>query len=199
MFLYISVYYIELEKKISKLKDTLHCKKVSELVSPDYKIPPEMLENFIVFVEEHHSKWFDLQWQKQMSCLALTDGSITFNYIYESVWKPVISKCLLFLNGLYNKSLPLCDIKMLDTQNLVVKQLEQLCSAMQNCYKAKVSFCSSNKWITEVIKHINVYKRFISKSEHINALKFCLKLKESLQMKGDFKDITDTGRCVSIS
>ena len=179
------------------MNGSLHEKKVCELVPPDYKIPLEMLENFIVFGKEDHSKWFDLQWKQQVDCLALGDN-ITFDYIYRNVWKPAISNCLSFLNRMYTKSLPLCDIKTLPTQNLY-SQLEPLCSAMEKCYKTEISFHKPYQWIREAIRHINVYQKFVDNSEHISALNFCLKLKESLQLKGDFSDITVVWKCVSIT
>ena len=176
------------------MKANLYGKKVCELAPPDYKIPIEMLENFVVFGKEHHSKWFDSQWEQQVNSSA---PEISFDCIYENVWKPVISNCLSFLNRMYKKSLPLSDIKTLATQNLY-SQLKPLCCAMQKCYKAEIFFSGPYEWIRQVIKHIEVYQKIVNNSRHIiNALNFCLKLRESLQLKGDFSDITVVWKCVS--
>ena len=156
-----------------------------------------MLNNFIVFGKIHRSKWFDSQWEQQVNCFALKDADITFDCICENVWRPVISNCLSFLNRMCTKSLPLSNIKMLTTQNLYT-QLEPLCLAMQKCYKTEVAFHEPYQWIREVIKHIEVYQKFVKNPEHISALKFCLKLKEFLQLKGDFSDITVIWKYVSI-
>ena len=154
-----------------------------------------MLDNFIVFGKEYHSKLFDFHWEQQKTRLSRNDD-ITYSHIYENVWKPTVSSCLLFLNGLYTKSLLLSDIKELSIQNLS-RQLEILCSAMHKCYPTKLSFCEPFNWITGVVKHIKVCQKFIGNPDHLNAIKFCLKLKESLQLKGDFSDIANLWKCVS--
>ena len=156
-----------------------------------------MLNNFIIFGKKYHSKWFDSRWEEQVNCFAPTDADKTFDCIYENVWRPTISNCLSFLNRMCTKSLPLSDIKTLATQYLYI-QLEPLCLAMQKCYKTEVSFHQPNQWIREVIKHIEIYQNFVNNPEHISALKFCLKLKESLQLKGDFSDILVIWKYVSI-
>ena len=154
-----------------------------------------MLDNFTVFGKDYHTKWFDFQWKKHKAKLS-NDGNITYTYIYENVWKPTISSCVSLLNGIFTKSLPLSDIKELYIQNLAT-QLERLCSAMHNCYPRRLSFSKPFSWIKGVAKHIEICQKFINNPEHIDAIKFCLKLKESLQLKGDFSDITNVWKCVS--
>ena len=154
-----------------------------------------MLNNFIVFGKECRTKLFDFHWEQHKTRLSKNDD-ITYSHIYENIWKPTISSCLLFLNEIYTKSLLLSDIKKLNIQNLN-RQLQLLCSAMYNCYPTKLSFSKPFYWITGVVKHIEICQKFISNPEHIQAIKFCLNLKESLQLKGDFSDITNLWKCVS--
>ena len=154
-----------------------------------------MLDNFLVFGKNYRTKWFNFQWEKQKSKLS-KDNNITYTYIYENVWKPTISSCVSLLNGLFAKSLSLNDIKELSIQNLTT-QLEHLCSAVHNCYPRKLSFSEPFNWIKGVAKHIVICQKFINNPEHVDAIIFCLKLKESLQLKGDFSDITNVWKCVS--
>lgn len=155
-----------------------------------------MLDYFIFFGKEHHTKLFDLQWKQHKSNLS-GDGDITFSCIYEKVWKPTISSCLSLLNGIFTKSLLLTDIsKKLNIQTLG-SQLEILCTAMHKCYPKELSFSEPYSWIAERVNHIEVYMNFVKKSENVSALKYCLKLRELLQLKGDFLDITKLWKCVS--
>ena len=187
----------ELTQEISKkLNCSLRNTQICELLSPDNEIPPEMLDNFIVFGgKEYRTKLFDLHWEQQKMRIS-KNGDITYNHIYENIWKPTISSCLLFLNGIYTKSLLLSDIKKLSVQNLG-KQLQLLCSAMHKCYPNRLAFCKPFNWITGVVKHIEICQKFINNPKHIDAIEFCLKLKESLHLKGDFLDITNVWNCVS--
>ena len=186
----------ELTQEISKkINFSLHATQIRELLSPDNEIPPEMLNNFIVFGKEYRTKLFDLHWQQQKTGLSKNDD-ITYSHVYENVWKPTISSCLLFLNGIYTKSLLLSDIKKLSVQNLG-KQIQLLSSAMLKCYPNKLSFCEPFNWITGVVKHIEICQKFINNPEHLDAIRFCLKFKKSLQLTGDFLDITNVWNCVS--
>lgn len=165
------------------------------MMSTDNKVPPEMLENFIVFGEECHSELFDSQW-KRLSA-DIKDADITFNCIYERIWKPTISNCLSFLNKVYTKSLSLSDVKKLSIQNLA-RDLQHLCCAMYKCYQSELSFCEPFNWVKDVVKHIGVYQKIVTNtSSHLSALKFCLRMKELLQLQEDFPDINDLLKCVS--
>ena len=164
---------------------------------------PEMFECFLIFGKECRNGFFDMMWQK--SCekfyASLADkNSISFCDIYEQVWKPTIANCHSLLDGLFQKSITVSEVKHLSKQKDIHKHLTLLCAAMHQCYpKTKSAFPEPKTWVSDVTKDISQLLTAFNHLEKLNsALTYCLTLKDCLKLKGDFSDLKDLDEKVCV-
>lgn len=206
---------LDVTKSIScELQYDLRTKEISSLCIPvgdsnfkcilfsTHKLPRDMIEHFIAFDK---GKLFESIWDE--CCDKLDKTSVTtFNDIYEHVWNETITDCKDLLHKLYKKSFTHSDIERFTDLKDINFHVTVLYSAMYHCYHSLVSSLPDPKeWIPQAVKKITMYLDFTkysmqanSKTEQVNAVQLCLKLKELLRLKGNFSVVNILSDQVSI-
>jgi len=157
--------------------------------------PQEMLEMFIIIGQ---NEFFDHLWKQAKENLDAS-GDISFTDIFENVWKPTILNCQSLLSKIHKKSITVEEIRVYESIQDIGKQILALYSGMQKCFPDSISFTKSNppnKWIKEVNDHITLFHKAYSEV-HKNGLEYCLSLKNSQSLTGDFSMIQELNDQVS--
>jgi len=148
-----------------------------------------MFKNLYVFCYEHPSVIFDLLWKDkgEIFLASVADSKlISFDDIYKQVWKPTIACCESLLYGLYQRSIPLSDVKQFCSIKNTRENLLALCDAMCQCYPdSTLTFPVSHEWISKVVIDISSALQISDKVTKIDTVYF-FTLKDRLKLQGDF-------------
>ena len=160
-----------------------------------FNLKDEMVENIFVFGRYNggHNKVFKYCWNQQIKLSAITTvKDISFDSVYEQVWKPTISQCHWLLSQLKNKTMTLEGVEKLYQIDNFCSQLSALCNAMHQCYpKSKETLPSTHEWVPQTVAHIALYHEVANDPKGTDAANVILKVQTSLKLKGDFKIIED--------
>jgi len=146
-----------------------------------------MLEMFIIIGKEFRNDFFDHLWKQSAETLDTSSG-VSFQDIYENVWKPTILNCQSLLSKFHDKSVTIEEIQAYENIQDIGKQLRVLHSGIQVCfpnYTLSTRSNPPNKWIKGVEDHITLLNNTYN-PVHKNGLEYCLSLKSSLSLTGDF-------------
>lgn len=206
-----------------KLKD----KQVCEVMGTDdhkctcftiSNLEDEMIQNFIIFGQYNGglNKIFEYCWDQQVILSGIKHNTdVSFNSVYNLVWKKTIVQCKLLLSKLNDKSVTLKEVENLyhlfickdktsngnEMQCLLKSlspQLSALCNAIHQCYPSSTeSFLLSNEWIPQMVEHIAYYHEVVNDSKCIEAAVVIMKVKKSLKLEKEFKIVEDFANCVS--
>jgi len=146
-----------------------------------------MLDMFITVGKKFRNDFFDHLWKQSAETLNIS-GDVSFQDIYENVWKPTILNCQSLLSKFHDKSVTIEEIQAFKNFQEIGKQLLALYSGIQVCFPNYSLFTRSNppnKWIKKVEDHITLLHNTYS-MVHKNGLEYCLSLKNSLSLTGDF-------------
>ena len=169
------------------------CFSMSELKS-------EMLHNFSVCGKYNgdFNRVFEYCWDQKLSTIT-TVKDISFDSVYEKVWKPTIEQCQLLLSRLKDKSVTLEEVEILYKMQKFSSQLSVLCNAMHQCYpKHNESLTLDTSWVSQTVAHVALYHEIANNPKCKVAAKVILDVKASLKLEGDFKIIEDLAKHVCI-
>ena len=210
-------------KEISDNSDVkLFDKKISTVCDDSYKcicfpsaiMESEMIQNFITCgkCNDDLNKLFEYCWNQQ----AINIKDVSFDSIYNLVWKKTIEQCQQVLLELNNRSVTLKETETLcqlfapkdqivtPNENSGLCQIEcfssqltALCEAMHQCYpSSKKLFPLPTKWIPDTISYIALYNEVVNDTKCTEAATVILKVKASLKLKGDFQIVENLANCV---
>ena len=208
-------------KEISDNSDNkLFDKKISTVCDDSYNckcflsanIDNEMIQNFITCgkCNGDFNRVFEYCWNQQIILSSIKDDKdVSFNSVYNLVWKKTIDQCQQILLKLKNKSATLKETETIYqlftpedktiTRNENARQcqieyfslqLTALCEAMHQCYpSSKELFPLPNEWIPNTVTYIALYDEIVNDAKCTEAATVISKVKISLKLKGDFKII----------
>ena len=159
-----------------------------------------MLHNLILCGKHNgdFNKVFKYCWDQQLSAVT-TDKDITYDSVYEKVWKPAITKCQSLLSRLKDKSVTLEEVEILYKIQNFALQLSVLCKAMHQCYpNLSESLPLPDKWVQQIEAHITLYHEIANNPNCAEAATVILDIRQSLELEGDFKIIEDLAKNVCI-
>ena len=176
------------------------------------KLEDEIIENLVVCGKHNDDfhRVFEYCWNQQIISSGIKNvKEVSFDSVYKLVWKKTIAQCQLLLFELNDNSVPLKEIESLYhlfipkdkmvTLNenerqcqlrLLSLQLSSLCNAMHYCYPSSQQlFPAPDEWVPQTVDYIALYIEIVNDSKCTEAANLILKVKASLQLKGDFKII----------
>ena len=160
----------------------------------------EMLHNLILFgkYSGDFNKIFEYCWDQQIKLSDITTiKDVSYDSVYEKVWKPTVKQCQLLLSVLRDKSITLEEVEFLYRMQNFSLQLLVLCNAMHQCYpKPSESLILATSWVSNTVSHIERYHEIANNPKCKEAAKVILDVKASLELKGDFKIIEDLAKHV---
>ena len=225
------VFYLDLTQVIcneinDNSNDKLYGKQISSVCedSDDNKykctcfsisqLEDEMIQSFIRFgrYNDGFNKVFKYYWEQQIGSSKIKMvKDVSFDDVYQLVWKKTTAQCQLVLVELNNKSITLKEIESLHklfipkVANIALDENERqcqreafssqlcaLCNAIHPCYP-----CSSdvlpppNTWIPQTVAYIELYNALVVDSKCTEAARVIMKVKKSLKLENDFKIIED--------
>ena len=162
----------------------------------------EMIKNFSICgtCNGDFNKVFEYCWNQQKELSARTkDKDVSYDSVFEKVWKPTIERCQALLSKLKDKTVTLQEVEILYQMDNLSLHLSVLCKAMQQCYpNLSEPLSLPDKWVPQTIAHIALYHNIANNPKCAEAANVILKVKTSLKLKGDFKMIEDLAVHVSI-
>ena len=162
----------------------------------------EMINNFSICgkCNGDFNKVFEYCWYQQIKMSTITTvKDISYNCVYEQVWKPTIKHCQSLLSKLKDKTVTLEEVEILYQIDNLALHLSVLCKAMHQCYpNLSESLSLADKWVPQTLAHITLYHNIANNPKCAEAANVILKVKTSLKLKGDFKMIEDLAVHVSI-
>ena len=206
-------FIIELARSISdQVNRNLHGEKISSICQIDsnnqvtftgfsFPEPPpsEMIEGLTVLAKEYHNNIFEYAWKKNSESFCMNRqnmSDVSFSDVTEKVWKPTIFDCQMLLSKVYDKSITLAEVMVYGHLEDLDHHLQTLCLGMCKCFPNSKSFPTPGEWIKHVINHMITLQRF-SVGTKKNGIAYCLTLKESLKLKGNFSVLEDLHQQVS--
>jgi len=154
------------------------------------ELPPrEMLEKLMVLGKECKNCFFEYFWSQNGAEMSANDD-VSFQLIMKKVWKPTILNCENILCTFQNKSISIKEMRKYESLQNIGFHLNALCSGMHKCYSNSESFPSPGVWIQQLVNHINLFSRIFGNG-NINISEYCLSLKESLGLEGDFTKLME--------
>jgi len=182
------IFVTELTKGITDQREMMST-EINSICFRENEINDEMLANLPIFGVKYKNSVFDFEW-KQNSTVSINSWAD----VYDKIWKPTIDRCKKILTEICDKSYKLDNfLKFKATGD----HLEKLCLAMMECGYWSDSQPDFNKWITEVKAHITVFLKVFSNLQS-NGIEYCMKLKEQLELKGDFSSLDVLHKFVSL-
>ena len=161
-----------------------------------------MIDNFSICgkCNGDFNKVFEYCWDQQIKQSAITkDQNVSYNSVFNTVWKPTIERCQSLLSKLKDKTITLQEAEILYQVDKLCLHLSVLCKAMHQCYpELSKSFSLSDNWVSQTVAHIAFYHEFSINPKCIEAANVILKVKKSLKLEGDFKIIEDLAKHVSV-
>ena len=171
-----------------------------------------MIQNFVICgkCNGNANKIFEYCWNQQIVSSGIKDDKdVSFDSVYNLIWKKTIEQCQQVLFKLRNKTTTLRETETLyqlftpkdktvtPNENarhcqieIFSSQLTALCEAMHQCYpSSKQLFPLSSEWIPHTVAYIAFYDEMVNDTKCTEAATVILKVKTSLKLKGDFKII----------
>ena len=162
----------------------------------------EMINNFIICgkCNEDFNKVFEYCWNHQIKKSTITAvQDISYNCVYEEVWKPTIKQCQSLLIKLKDKTVTLEEVEILYQFDNLSLHLSILCKAMHQCYpNLSESLPLPDKWILQTLSHIALYYEIANNPKCTEAANVILKVKKSLMLEGNFKLVEDLAKLVCV-
>ena len=207
------LYIVELAKSVS---DQVNCNLKSKPISSICQVgnnnqltctcfsfaelpPRKMLEGLMVLAKEFHNYIFEYFWKKNSESFSASKQNmedVLFSEVHEKVWKPTISNCQVLLCKIHDKSVTFAELSVYGHLQDLDSHLQALCSGMCKCYPSSNSLPLPGEWIRQAVNHFMSFQRF-SNSIKKNGIAYCLLLKESLKLKGEFSVVEDLNKQVS--
>ena len=159
----------------------------------------EMVQNFIICGKYNGilNEIFECCWDHQIKLNISATTDVSYNSIYELVWKPTISQCQSLLCKLQDKTISLNEVESLYQIENFSLQLSALCDAMHKCYPSfKESLPPPHEWVPHTLSHIVIYHEIANNPQCTKAARIILQVRASLKLKGDFKTIEDLAKHV---
>ena len=175
-------------------------------------VQDEMIQKFIICgkCNDGVNMIFEYYWEQQLNSSNIKMvKDVSFDSVYELVWKETIVQCQQLLSKFNGKTITLKEIESLyqifipkDTNaalnenerqcqkdNLSL-QLCVLCDAMHHCYpNSRKLFPRPNEWIPQAVDDIVLYNEIVADSRCTKATNVIMKVKKSLKLEKEFKII----------
>ena len=163
----------------------------------------EMIHNFTIYgkCNGDFNKVFEYYWEQQIQQSAITKGQdVSYNSVFNTVWKPTIKQCQSLLFNLKDKTVTLEEVEILYQIDNLSLQLSGLCKAMHKCYpELNESLPLPDNWVSQTVAHFALYHEITDIHPKCSeAVKVILKVKKSLKLEGDFKIIEDLAKLVRV-
>ena len=185
--------------QVCKVEDdgTLNC-----ICFSTSELEDEMIHNFSICgkCNGDFNRVFEYCWHHQMQQTPTTKGQdVSYNSVFNTVWKPTIKQCQSLLSKLKDKTVTLKEAEILYQIYNLCSQLSDLCKAMHQCYpELNKSLPLPDNWVSQTVAHIALYHEFANNPKCNEAASVILKVKESLKLEGDFKIIEHLAEYVSM-
>jgi hypothetical protein len=143
---------------------------------------------FHVMVKEKNSSLFINTWHDKVRRALTQHPKLNLCEIEKEVWMPTFQHCQTLLNQLEHMSIELCDVKhLLESGYALERELKALSVGISICSGEQCSGeqCS-DRWIPASVNRIREYSKLC---DYCAAAKLFLNLRNSLQLKGDFRDV----------
>ena len=153
-----------------------------------------VLNGYVCLAQTYPSDIFKLVWQNKVDLHA--GDTLSLTDIQTKLWNPVIEQCIDLLTALQKCTIKLSVVdeyfcQPCPKEKAALTGLMNLCHGLKKC---KAPFEGSEKEIQEGFDFV---KQYWSLCTYSNPAKICLKLKERLELEGDFKMVEALAKQVS--
>ena len=150
---------------------------------PEAKPLEPCLQPFYNFSTKFSSDLFNRFWSKKVS----NTESVSFEKVFEVVWKPVFDQCVKLLDGLHSANLKLSSVDELFKDQYSTKSAKTLINDITNLHLAVSTTITNStrdsKWIRSAVDRMYKYWELCSYYEAARAF---IKIRDTLQLTGDF-------------
>ena len=178
----IDYYDIPLKELIEPVTDSSDSQLVCKFFSTK-NVPIELLQYLYIVGKRYPNDIFESCWRQR--CKSFVD-LYTFQEVHELVCIPVLTECKEILVSLEQRTITLGNVEVYFFKfepNEMKSHLQHLCEGMRECFPNDKGLVASRNWVPAVVASIQEYKMMKS---FIATAKIVLKLKESMELTGDF-------------
>ena len=150
---------------------------------PEAKPLEPCLQPFYNFFTKFSSDLFNRFWNKKVS----STESVSFEKVFELVWRPVFDQCVKLLDDLHSANFKLSSVDELFKDRYSTKTPKTLISDITNLHLAVSTTITNStgdsKWIRSAVDRMYKYWELCSYYEAARAF---IKIRDTLQLTGDF-------------
>ena len=145
------------------------------------------VEHYFILAHKYNSTIFNSIWSSTMKCVCRSNPDMTISDVGPRVWEPTFVQCWQLLEELSSASITLASVDKnfkqykMQTDNLK-DQIYILSKGVSECLQVP----SKSAWISNIVDQIIQYW---SLCDHREAAKSFLRLRDALNLTGDFKDV----------
>ena len=158
----------------------------------------DILSDFNSLCMQFHSDLFQQIWKSKRKDIMNAKISLTFSDVVKNLWNPVFTECCQLIDSVKTRSIKLGDV---DYHFRHMQEEGSVCEHLRNLHKA-VEVCRHGRppgqtdWIQT---SVNLMEQYWSVREQGKAANIVLKLKERLQLTGNFEIIEYVANQVTTS
>ena len=126
-------------------------------------------------------------WSLNMNKARESHPDLSVSNVESKIWSPTITQCQKLLNDLQGLSMTLSDVDRHFKNyqmNDIERELSQLLIGIQKCLPQYS--LDTDDWIHDIICRIEDYRKLCN---YRDAANYFLKIKMSLELQGDFRDV----------
>lgn len=159
-----------------------------------------MLDDYICLAQTHVSTIFDYVWNDKIKDISV-ESTLAVADIQTKLWEPVISICAELLMTLQQCTITLLVVDKYFSQykrnkESLLKNLTNLFYGLSMC-KYHTGF-EGEEGVQQIKKGVDLMQQYWSLYSYADAAQICLKLKEELQLEGDFQIVELLAKQVNI-
>ena len=152
----------------------------------------EMLRPFSIMSDENKPSIFMELWEKSKQKYLLeceqekSTPSLTLPQVTTRIWKPVYNECKQILQELSSLTMPLKKLKEYpfpEEKEELEQHLRNLCQVVDSCMSIEGKEPTGEEWVRGTVNRMLKYRTLC---KYANAAETLLKLKETLNLSGDF-------------
>ena len=145
------------------------------------------VDHYFILTHKYNSTTFNSIWSSTMTCARRSNRDMTVSDVGPRVWEPTFAQCRQILEELNSASITLASVDKnfeqyrMQTDNLK-HEIYILSKGVSECLQVP----SKSAWISNIVNWIQQYW---SLCDHREAANSFLRLRDALNLTGDFKDV----------
>ena len=145
------------------------------------------VEHYFILAHKYNSTIFNSIWSSTMKCARRSNPDMTISDVGPRVWEPTFAQCQQLLEELNSASITLASVDKKFKQyrmhpNSLICEIDNLSKGVSECLQVP----SNSSWIPIIVDWILQYW---SLCDHREAANSFLRLRDALNLTGDFKDV----------